>query len=146
VVAGGWARWHFKPSLLVVGQAILLLTLLMTICGRALPVFFVSSILLGVAYGFAYCSHLYYGASGSKKRSGRMAIHEIVISLGLTIGSAAGGYLCEHVSRYAPYWFAVGVIVFGMVGQVTIHIGMRARTSLAGPVPAGGEVEVARSA
>ena len=102
VAAGRWALWHFKPSLLIVGQAILLFTLLMTIYGRALSVLFASSILLGVAYGFAYCSHLYYGASGSKKRSGRMAIHEIVISLGLTIGSAAGGYLCEHVGLYAP--------------------------------------------
>jgi MFS family permease len=145
VVAGGWARWHFKPSLLVVGQGILLVTLLMTIYGRTLGVLFVSSILLGVAYGFAYSSHLYYGASGSKKRSGRMAIHEIVISLGLTIGSAAGGYLCEHVGLYAPYWFAVVVIVLGMVGQAAIHIGVRARAGLAGPAPSGGEVEIART-
>jgi predicted MFS family arabinose efflux permease len=143
VVAGGWARWHFKPGLLVLGQALLLATLLMTIYGRALGVLFVSSILLGVAYGFAYCSHLYYGASGSKKRSGRMAIHEIVISLGLTIGSAAGGYLCDHVSPYAPYWFAVGVIVLGMVGQMAIHIGTRARVRLPGPAPAAGGAGIA---
>ncbi len=145
VIAGGWARWHFKPSLLVVGQAVLLLTLLMTIYGRALSVLFVSSILLGVAYGFAYCSHLYYGASGSKKRSGRMAIHEIVISLGLTIGSAAGGYLCDHVGLYAPYWFAVGVVVAGMVGQVVLHVGVRSRAGLGSPAAAGGEIGIAKS-
>jgi len=50
-----------------------------------------------------------------------MAIHEIVISLGLTIGSAAGGWLCEHVSLYSPYWFAVAVVAVGMVGQAAIH-------------------------
>lgn len=143
VAAGGWARWHFKPGLLVVGQGVLLVTLLMTIYGRHLSVLFTSSILLGVAYGFAYCSHLYYGASGSTKRSGRMAIHEIVISLGLTVGSAAGGYLCEHVGLYAPYWFAVGVVVLGMAGQVTIHIGTRARMRLSASGPASGNVDIA---
>ncbi|MGE5294606.1 MAG: MFS transporter [Solirubrobacterales bacterium] len=145
VIAGGWARWHYRPSLLVVGQVILLATLLMTIYGRALSVLFASSILLGVAYGFAYCSHLYYGASGSRKRSGRMAIHETVISLGLTIGSAAGGYLCDHAGLYAPYWFAIGVIALGMVGQVVIHIGVRSRASLESPVTGTDGIEVAKS-
>jgi MFS family permease len=143
VAAGSWARWHFKPGLLVVGQCVLLVTLLMTLYGRHLGVLFTSSILLGVAYGFAYCSHLYYGASGSTKRSGRMAIHEIVISLGLTIGSAAGGYLCDRVGLYAPYWFAVGVIILGLAGQVIIHFGTRARMRLPASGPASGNVDVA---
>lgn len=145
VIAGGWARWHFKPSLLVAGQAVLLLTLLMTIYGRALSVLFVSSILLGAAYGFAYCSHLYYGACGSRKRSGRMAIHETVISLGLTIGSAAGGYLCDRVNLYAPYWFAAGVVVVGMVGQVVLHVGVRSRMAQGSPSAAAGGIEIAKS-
>lgn len=145
VAAGRWALWHFKPGLLIVAQAILLFTLLLTIYGRTLNVLFASSIMLGVAYGFAYSSHLYYGASASRKRSARMAIHEIVISLGLTIGSAAGGYLCEHMGLYAPYWFAVGVVGLGMIGQVAIHVGSRAKAGVRGPAPAAGDVEVAES-
>lgn len=145
VAAGRWAHWHLRPGLLVVGQAVLLLMLLMTLYGRALSVLFTSSIMLGVAYGFAYSSHLYYGASASKKRSGRMAIHEIVISLGLTIGSAAGGYLAEHAGLYAPYWFAVGVVALGLIGQAVIHVGSRGRVGLGGPAPASGDIEVARS-
>jgi len=130
VAAGRWALWHFKPALLMVGQAMLLLTMLLTIYGRTFGVFLVSSVLLGMAYGFAYCSHLYYGASASRKRSARMAIHEIVISLGLTIGSFAGGYLAEHVGLYAPYWFAVGVVSLGMVGQMAIHLTAQTRVAL----------------
>ena len=84
-----------------------------------------------------------FEASGSTKRSGRMAIHEIVISLGLTIGSAAGGYLCDRVGLYAPYWFAVGVIILGLAGQVIIHFGTRARMRLPASGPASGNVDVA---
>lgn len=145
VAAGRWARWHFRPGLLVVTQAMLLLMLLMTIYGRALSVLFVSSIVLGVAYGFAYSSHLYYGVSASRKRSARMAIHEIVISLGLTIGSAAGGYLCEHVGLYWPYWFAVAVVILGMIGQAAIHAGTRARSGASGPESSTDEVEAVKS-
>ncbi len=143
--AGRWARWHFKPGLLVLAQAALLLTLLMTIYGKALGVLFASSVLLGVAYGFTYSSHLYYGASASRKRSARMAIHEIVISLGLTIGSAAGGYLCEHVGLYWPYWFAVGIVVLGMIGQAAIHAGTRARMRLGGPESVTENVDAAKA-
>ncbi len=131
VAAGRWALWHFKPALLLVSQALLLLTLLLTVYGRGLSVFFASSVLLGVAYGFAYCSHLYYGASASRRRSARMAIHEIVISVGLTVGSFAGGYLAEHVGLYAPYWFAVGLVGVGLIGQMAIHIAAQAGVSVA---------------
>ena len=142
VAAGRWALWHFKPGLLFVGQALLLLTLLMTIYGRTLSVFLISSVLLGLAYGFAYSSHLYYGASASKKRSARMAIHEIVISVGLTIGSLAGGYLAEHIGLYAPYWFAVALVGLGVATQMAIHAGSRARVRVAGPAPAADDVEI----
>jgi len=142
VAAGRWARWHFKPALLIVGQVLLLLTLLMTIYGRSLSVFLVSSVLLGLAYGFAYCSHLYYGASASRKRSARMAIHEIVISLGLTTGSLAGGYLAEHVGLYAPYWFAVGLVGLGTAIQMVIHVGSRARVRIARSAPPADGMEI----
>lgn len=135
VAAGRWAFWHFKPVLLIVAQVVFLFMLLMIIYGRALGVFFTSSVLLGLAYGFAYSSHLYYGASASKKRSSRMAIHEMVISLGLTIGSAAGGYLSEHVGLYSPYWFAVGAVGLGIIGQATIHIIARTRARLGNRTP-----------
>jgi MFS family permease len=144
VAAGRWAAWHFKPAILGLAQALLPAVLLMVIYGRTLPVFFTSSILLGVAYGFAYSSHLYYGASTSRRRSVRMAIHEITISLGLTIGAAAGGYLCEHVGTYAPYWFALAIVGLGLLVQTAIHIAAQARSGepvQAPPVIAAGPAD-----
>ncbi len=145
VAAGRWALWHFKPALLLVSQALLLVTLLLTIYGRTLSVFLASSVLLGTAYGFAYCSHLYYGASASRQRSARMAIHETVISLGLTIGSFTGGYLAQHVDLYAPYWFAVGLVALGAGVQTVIHIASRARarTAVVASAPAAPDTRIA---
>ena len=144
VAAGRWALWHFKPALLLVSQALLLVTLLLTIYGKTLSIFLVSSVFLGAAYGFAYCSHLYYGASASRRRSARMAIHEIVISLGLTIGSFTGGYLAEHVGLYAPYWFAVGLVGLGAGAQMVIHVASRARAGvgMAASAPAAGNAKM----
>jgi len=121
VVAGRWAFWHFKPTPLIGAHAVLLAPLLMMIYGRTLPVFFASAIILGLVFGFAYSSHLYYGTSTSRRRSVRMVIHEMVISLGITVGAGAGGYLGKNVGPYAPYWFAVALVGFGMVVQLTIH-------------------------
>jgi len=143
VAAGRWAFWHFRSGLLIAAQALFLLMLVMTIYGRTRAVFFTAAVTLGLAYGFAYSSHLYYGASASRRRSARMAIHEMVISLGLTIGSAAGGYLSEHVGLYTPYWFATGVVGLGMIGQVAIHVGSRARADVAQPAPAAGDIGAA---
>jgi MFS family permease len=127
VAAGRWAFWHFRPGLLLVAEAALLLMLGMTIYGTTLGVFLLASVLLGFAYGFAYSSHLYYGASASRRRSARMAIHEITISIGLTTGSFAGGYFAEHVSLYAPYWFAVTAVGLGLAVQTLLYLAARAR-------------------
>jgi DHA1 family multidrug resistance protein-like MFS transporter/DHA1 family quinolone resistance protein-like MFS transporter len=126
VMAGRWAFWHFKPVPLIGAHAVLLAPVFMMIYGKTLPIFFIAAVLLGLAFGFAYSSHLYYGASASSRRSVRMVIHEMVISLGITVGAATGGYLGKNVGTYAPYWFAVTLIGLGMVVQLAIHGASRA--------------------
>lgn len=121
VAAGRWAFWHFKPAPLVLAQVTFLAPLLAMIYARSLVVLFPCAVVLGLAFGFAYSSHLYYGACGSRKRSVRMAIHELVISLGVTVGSATGGYLAKNVGLTAPYWFAIGLVCLGLVLQLVIY-------------------------
>ncbi len=123
--AGRWAFWHFRPSPVFIGQALLLMALLLMACGKTLPVFFASAVVLGLGFGFAYSSHLYYGASGSRNRSARMAIHEVVISLGITVGAGTGGYLAKNVGPYATYWFAIALVSLGLVVQISIHVASR---------------------
>jgi MFS family permease len=139
--AGRWAFWHFRAGYLFVAQGMLLASTLMIIYGGTLAVFYLSAIILGLAFGFAYSSHLYYGASASSKRSVRMAIHELVISLGIGIGSGTGGYLGKNAGDYAPYWFVIGLVCFGGAVQLAIHLTSRVLASrgdrAVGSAPAG---------
>jgi len=75
---------------------------------------------MGFGFGFAYSSHLYYGACGSRKRSAPMAIHEVTLSLGVIVGSGSGGYISEHFGPYYPYWFALIILGFGIAAQTII--------------------------
>lgn len=122
LAAGRWAFWHFRVGPLILAQLMLMVAVLMMIYGRTLPVFILSAIVLGLPFGFAYSSHLYYGASASRNRSTRMTIHEMVISIGITVGAGTGGYLGKNVGAYAPYAFAVALIVLGLVAQVAIYL------------------------
>ena len=132
VGAGRWAFWHFKPGYLFFAQLMLLVSMLMIVYGRTLGVFYGSSVILGLAFGFAYSSHLYYGASASSRRSARMAIHELVISLGIVVGSGTGGYLGKNAGPYAPYWFAMAMVAFGSLSQLIIHLASLRKTAPTG--------------
>jgi MFS family permease len=120
-VAGRVTFWHFRPVLLFAAQVILVIAVVQIVWGSSLMIFVAAAVTMGCAFGFAYSSHLYYGTLGSTKRSVRMAIHEITISLGTTIGSAGGGYLAKNVGLYWPYWFAIALLVIGLAGQFAIY-------------------------
>ncbi len=120
--AGRLAFWHFRPVLLLSVQGILALSIFMIIFGRSLWAFVPAFVIMGSGFGFAYSSHLYYGACGSKKRSTQMAIHEVTISLGVIVGAGAGGYLSGNFGIYWPYWFSIVVLVLGLIAQVAVWI------------------------
>ena len=61
----------------------------------------------------------------SRNRSARMAIHETTISLGISVGAGAGGYLAKNLGTYAPYWFAIAMVVLGGLAQLAIHLTSR---------------------
>jgi len=124
--AGRHAFWHFKPMLLLGVQMVLALSLILVIFGRSLWAFVPAFVIMGFGFGFAYSSHLYYGACGSRKRSAPMAIHEVTLSLGVIVGSGAGGYISEHFGAYYPYWFALVVLGFGITAQIVMLVVIKA--------------------
>jgi len=126
--AGRLGFWHFKLTFLLGAQMILAVSVLLIIFGRTLAAFVPAFMIMGFGFGFAYSSHLYYGACGSKKRSAQMAIHEVTLSLGVIVGSGAGGYLSGRVGDYSPYWFAITVLALGLAAQLVIWVVPKFRT------------------
>jgi MFS family permease len=120
--AGRFGFWHFKPVPLLSAQIVLGLSLILMIFGRSLWAFVPAFMIMGSGFGFTYSSHLYYGACGSKKRSSQMAIHEVTLSLGMIVGSGAGGYLSRNFGIYSPYWFALIILAIGFLAQVIAWI------------------------
>ena len=118
--AGRCAFWHFKPVLLPAVQVLLSVSLVLIIYGRSLPVFALSFVVMGCGFGFAYSSHQYYGACGTKKRSVQMVIHETTISIGVIVGSGAGGYFAKNVGLHWPYWFALILLAAGFTAQLIL--------------------------
>ena len=93
---------------------------MLIVYGRSLPVFALSFIIMGSGFGFAYSSHLYYGACGTKKRSAQMVIHEATISIGVIVGSGAGGYFAKNLGLHWPYWFALILMAAGLLVQCAL--------------------------
>jgi len=123
--AGRFGFWHFKLKFLFGAHLMLAVPLFAVIFGRTLWGFVPAFMVMGACFGFAYSSHLYYGACGSRKRSARMAIHEVTLSLGVIVGSGAGGYLSGNVGAYSPYWFAIAVLALGFGTQVILWFALK---------------------
>jgi MFS family permease len=118
--AGKCNFWHFKTALLLAAQALLSISLVLTIYGRSFSIFFLAFVIMGCGFGFAYSSHLYYGTCGAKRRSVQMVIHEATISAGIIVGSGIGGYLAKNVGLYQPYQFALALVSIGLFIQLTL--------------------------
>jgi len=121
-VAGRSAFWHFKYTLLLAVHVMLSVSLVLIIYGRSLPVFALSFVVMACGFGFAYSSHLYYGTCGTKKRSVQMVIHETTISIGVIVGSGAGGYFAKNLGLHWPYWFALILMGVGFFAQLILML------------------------
>ena len=55
-----------------------------------------------------------------------MAIHEVTLSLGVIVGSGAGGYLSGNFGIYSPYWFAIIILALGLIAQLIVWLVLKA--------------------
>ena len=113
--------WHYKILPLILAQLAVLGSMLVIIKSSLIISFFFVAVLMGFGQAFAYVSHQFYAASQSRKRSGSMAVHEILLSAGQIMGFLAGGYLADSFGRRAvPYWFGFSVVLTGMIVQLAM--------------------------
>jgi len=126
-IIGRFKKWHYKLSPLIGSQLIIAASMLMILFCTSLIWLYAAAVFIGIGQSFVYASHQYYCVSGKIKRSGSMAIHEILISIGYAGGSIAGGYLAEYLSRYWPYWFGFSAVVIALVVQGLIFVSYKNR-------------------
>jgi MFS family permease len=113
--------WHYKIVPTIFAQVSVLLSMLIIITCSFANAFYIVAVLIGLGQGFIYISHQFYAASQSTKRSGSMAVHEILLSAGQILGFIAGGYLAAYFDRrFLPYWFGFCVVVVGLVAQMIV--------------------------
>jgi MFS family permease len=125
--AGRMHKWHYVRWLFWGAQAVTAAAMLLIVYCPNLWMLFAAAAIVGVCEGFAYISHMFYGISGGKKRSGLMALHEFLLSCGFVIGSVAGGYISDSFGRYVPYWFGAAAVLLGLAVQWAIWRKFRAR-------------------
>jgi MFS family permease len=133
-VTGKTRSWHHKLIPFIAAQLITAAGLLIIVFARSIFSLSIAAMLIGLGQAFIYSSHQFYCVSGKSKRSGSMAIHELLISIGFATGGIAGGYLAEYFSRYWPYWFGLIAIMIAIAAQTAIftsHMGKNATLSAA---------------
>jgi predicted MFS family arabinose efflux permease len=112
--------WHHKLSPFISSQLIIAVAMLIILFSTSLIWLYAAAAFIGIGQSFVYASHQFYCLSGKVKRSGSMAIHEILIAIGYAGGSIAGGYLAEYLSRYWPYWFGFAAVMIALAVQALI--------------------------
>jgi predicted MFS family arabinose efflux permease len=126
-ITGRTKNWHYKLSPFIGSQLIIAVAMLMILFSTSLIWLCTAAVFVGIGQSFVYASHQFYCVSGEVKRSGSMAIHEILISIGYASGSIAGGYLAEYLSRYWPYWFCFAAVIIALAVQVFIFASHKKR-------------------
>jgi DHA1 family multidrug resistance protein-like MFS transporter/DHA1 family quinolone resistance protein-like MFS transporter len=117
IYMGRTTFWHFLPSQMLIGQGgLAVCVFLMIFTTSALPIAIVFSC-MGIGMAFSYFNSLFHGVSGSINRSGRMAVHESLISSGLIVGSVVGGVLYQKFSMILVYNFCTAFILLGILLQ-----------------------------
>ena len=121
-VLGKCHAWHYKNCPVLVAQAGLVVALLMILYSGGLVTLYLAAGLIGVCTAFFYTSHMFYGVSATKRRSGAMAVHEIILSAGIGVGAYVGGYLNDAVGRrYAPYMFGLVIVAVSVATQLLLN-------------------------
>lgn len=118
LLAGRTHAWHYKLWLFLAAQIITALSVLAIVTSAKLTSFYVIVAFIGLSQAFMYASHLFYSASGSKRRLGSMAVHEMLLSGGHVLGYITGGLLAEYFDRTTtPYYFGAALVIAGLIAQ-----------------------------
>lgn len=114
--------WHFKRYIIIGVQILIGLIVFASksfTSIMSLSIFFVS---FGLLFPFVYVMSIFHGASGAVNRTKRMVIHEVLLSLGLVVGSVLGGILYDYYSYSQMMQIFFELITFTVVLEIIIYL------------------------
>jgi len=113
-------RWHYRFKYVLLAE-LSVLVILVGIAMSQTPGQLTTFVLVGTpGMAFMYSSHLFYAVSGSRQRQNGAALHEILLSLGISIGSFGGGVWGQAYGIRAVYIAIAGVIGAAILVQAAI--------------------------
>jgi MFS family permease len=112
--------WQFKPWLMILSQALIILVVGAMAALRTVPGFSVVLALFGLLFALSYDNSLFHGVSGSLRRSTRMAVHESLLTAGMIAGSAIGGILYQSGQFTRVLVFGCAVVAVAAAAQAAL--------------------------
>ncbi len=107
--------WHYRPLQMLVSQAVMVVGVFLMAYATTPITVGVLIACMGVSQAFSYFNSQFHGISGSINRSGRMAVHESIISSGLILGSTMGGVLYQRYSMAFVFVICAAFVLFGLI-------------------------------
>ncbi len=126
MVMGKFHLWHFRFSSIVVFQALLAASLLVGLIADTVILLAVFFTLFGASFSGIYTISIFHGAAGSSDREHRMAIHEVMLTVGIVSGSFLGGVLYQRMSYFSVMVFCLIITASAAAVQAAIFLGKRA--------------------
>ncbi|NLZ76814.1 MAG: MFS transporter [Spirochaetales bacterium] len=112
---GRFSFWHFRKSLIFLVQGLFALLCFSALRFSSLFFYGFFFLLFGILFSFAYAQSIFHGSSGAVRRSERMIIHEVLLTIGTILGSVGGGWLYQKFG-FSNVLFSVGTLGAAAVG------------------------------
>ncbi len=118
IILGKTTYWHFRPKLIMIFQMLLAIVLVILLSINTFTGYALLMPIIGVIVAVTYSFSLFHGTSGSLERGRRTAVHELIQSSGIILGSTAGGLMYQDFSIKAVYLFCLTIASAGVMIQI----------------------------
>jgi len=122
VLMGRISFWHFKPVPMISGVAAVALAILLLPWIKSVILLLLLMFSLGPLHAVAFSYSFFHGATGSDKRSQRMAIHEALLAGGIITGSTVGGMLYQRFPMVTVSLVCAALVVIIIAIQIFLSV------------------------
>jgi len=115
---GRFSGWHYKKRQMIWTHVGITVMAFLFIFFHQMWVFILLTSTYGVLFSISYANSLFHGVAGSENRSGRMAVHEGVLTAGMVAGASVSGFLLQTFGVQTVFLFAGGALILVVIAQL----------------------------